>query len=392
MRSLRWLLLVAMVVIAAAVFGIYRVQRATLASQRRPTPPRIPLDTKTMAPDWEWGQSANGLPAVKLFAKNMKQSADSSRAELEQIELRIYEKDGLHYDRVKSAAAQFTTNDNKLYSPGDAEITLGVPVQGDPPHQLTSITTAGINFDSKSGLANTDKHVSFTFDQGDGTCTGATYDPATHTLNLNTNVVVNLRGKGPNSKPMKIEAGSLAWNESAQEMVMIPWSRLTRDQTVIDAAQSMVLLDGHVVKLIVTRGAHGTDMQPGRQIEYAADELHVEYNEDGEMDKMTGTGHAKLVAHGSTSDTTMTGDRVGLGFLNHDGDTVLCVHNLSRFAQPVELQLQRFAGCTPVEMLGRVPFPPIGELPYFVTLAPYGFYWFSLTSPDQPQGSVPASA
>jgi lipopolysaccharide export system protein LptA len=324
MRSLRWLLLVTMVVIAAAVFGIYRVQRAALQSERRPVPPAIPLDTKTMAPDWEWEQSANGLPAVKVFAKNMTQSADSSRAELQDIELRIYEKDGQHYDRVKSAAAQFTTNDNKLYSPGEAEITLSVPVQGDPPHQLTSITTAGINFDSSSGKAVTDKHVSFTFEQGDGTCTGATYDPATHTLNLNTNVVVNLRGKGgPNSKPMKIEAGSLAWNENAQEMVMIPWSRLTRDQTVIDAAQSMVLLDGHVVKLIVTKNAHGTDQQPGRQVEYAADELRVEYNEDGEMERMTGAGHAKLVAHGSTSQTTMTGDRVGLGFVNNNGDSVL---------------------------------------------------------------------
>ena len=276
-----------------------------------------------MAPDWEWGQSANGLPAVKIYAKNMKQSADASRAELRQIELRIYAKDGLHYDRVKSAAAQFTTNDHKLYSPGEAEITLSVPVQGEPPHQLTSITTAGINFDSNSGQAVTDKHVSFAFEQGDGTCTGATYDPSTHTLNLNTNVVVNLRGKGPNSMPMKIEAGSLAWNENAQEMVMIPWSRLTRDQTVIDAAQSMVLLDGHAVKLIVTKNAHGTDQQPGRQIEYAADELRVEYNDDGEMERMTGTGHAKLVAHGSTSQTTMTGDRVGLGFVDNDGESVL---------------------------------------------------------------------
>ena len=33
---------------------------------------------------------------------------------------------------------------------------------------------------------------------------------------------------------------------------------------------------------------------------------------------------------------------------------------------------------SPVELLGRVPFPPIGELPYFVTLPPYGFYWFTL--------------
>jgi maltose alpha-D-glucosyltransferase/alpha-amylase len=60
-------------------------------------------------------------------------------------------------------------------------------------------------------------------------------------------------------------------------------------------------------------------------------------------------------------------------------DVVLCVNNLSRFAQPVELSLQRFEGRTPIELLGRVPFPRIGELPYLLTLGPYGFYWFQIT-------------
>jgi maltose alpha-D-glucosyltransferase/alpha-amylase len=59
-------------------------------------------------------------------------------------------------------------------------------------------------------------------------------------------------------------------------------------------------------------------------------------------------------------------------------DLVLCVVNLSRFSQPAELPLQRYQGKTPIELLGRVPFPRIGELPYFVTLAPYGFFWFQL--------------
>ncbi len=62
------------------------------------------------------------------------------------------------------------------------------------------------------------------------------------------------------------------------------------------------------------------------------------------------------------------------------GDTVLCVSNLSRFAQPAQLPLQRWEGMTPIELLGRTPFPPIGELPYFVTLPPYGFYWFGLVA------------
>jgi len=68
-------------------------------------------------------------------------------------------------------------------------------------------------------------------------------------------------------------------------------------------------------------------------------------------------------------------------------DIVLCVSNLSRFAQPAQLPLQRWEGMSPIELLGRTPFPPIGELPYFVTLPPYGFYWFGLVAgPPSPTG------
>ncbi|MDE3153846.1 MAG: maltose alpha-D-glucosyltransferase [Acidobacteriota bacterium] len=62
-------------------------------------------------------------------------------------------------------------------------------------------------------------------------------------------------------------------------------------------------------------------------------------------------------------------------------DLILCVANLSRFTQPVELDLSALDGCTPVEMFGYTEFPPIGRLPYFLTLAPYAFYWFELQRP-----------
>ena len=52
--------------------------------------------------------------------------------------------------------------------------------------------------------------------------------------------------------------------------------------------------------------------------------------------------------------------------------------NLSRSAQAVELNLAPFAGRVPVEMLGGSAFPPIGQLPYLLTLAPHGFHWFEL--------------
>jgi maltose alpha-D-glucosyltransferase/alpha-amylase len=68
-------------------------------------------------------------------------------------------------------------------------------------------------------------------------------------------------------------------------------------------------------------------------------------------------------------------------------DIVLCVHNLSRFPQPCELMLEQLAGKVPIELSGRVPFPRIGKLPYFVTLAPYGFYWFELIDQDEDEGA-----
>jgi hypothetical protein len=62
---------------------------------------------------------------------------------------------------------------------------------------------------------------------------------------------------------------------------------------------------------------------------------------------------------------------------------VLCVHNLSRFAQPAELSLAKWAGTTPYEVLGRVPFPSVTEEPYTITLPPYGFLWFDLVDEDR---------
>jgi len=66
-------------------------------------------------------------------------------------------------------------------------------------------------------------------------------------------------------------------------------------------------------------------------------------------------------------------------FLRVSGDVaVLCVNNLSRHPQPMELDLGRYDGRTPVELAGHVRFPRIGALPYLLTLAPHGFYWFAL--------------
>ncbi len=78
------------------------------------------------------------------------------------------------------------------------------------------------------------------------------------------------------------------------------------------------------------------------------------------------------------------GNRKVLAYLRELGDEViLCVANLGRSAQPVELDLARFRGRVPVELMGRTAFPPIGELPYLLSLQAHGFYWFRLAPPGE---------
>ena len=78
------------------------------------------------------------------------------------------------------------------------------------------------------------------------------------------------------------------------------------------------------------------------------------------------------------------GNRKILSYLRHgmavDGnaETILCVYNVGRTAQAVELDLSAFIGRVPVDLLGGSAFPPIGQLTYLLTLPPYGFYWFIL--------------
>jgi maltose alpha-D-glucosyltransferase/alpha-amylase len=84
-------------------------------------------------------------------------------------------------------------------------------------------------------------------------------------------------------------------------------------------------------------------------------------------------------------------NRAVLAYVRQLGsETILCVANLSRCAQAAELDLSAWRGRVPLEMLGRTRFPPIGDAPFVVTLAPYGFFWFQLNESEFDRIDAPA--
>lgn len=96
--------------------------------------------------------------------------------------------------------------------------------------------------------------------------------------------------------------------------------------------------------------------------------------------KAFGRGSLKMLSPSNRRILAYTREYTGA-----DGNTeiILCVANVSRSAQAAELDLSAFAGMVPVEMLGGNAFPPIGQLNFLLTLAPYGFYWFVLAAENQ---------
>jgi len=77
---------------------------------------------------------------------------------------------------------------------------------------------------------------------------------------------------------------------------------------------------------------------------------------------------------------------------SHEEQHILVVANLSRFIQYANLDLNAYKGTVPVEVIGRTHFPPIGDTPYFLTLSPHSFFWFTLESVEKEEAVVDIEA
>ena len=177
--------------------------------------------------------------------------------------------------------------------------------------------------ESKTGKATTDRLATFKFDRGDGQAMGADYDPNTRELNLHNDVSMTWRGTDPATIPMKIETAQLNYNERDGKVYLTPWAKLTRDTLMLNAGPTTVTLEDGNLKPVETTQAKGTDQRPGRNLDYSANELFVEFNDNNQIQKITGMDHARVVSNGETSQTTITSDRVVMDFETTESDSIL---------------------------------------------------------------------
>jgi len=324
MRGTRWLILLAIIVILGSVAVTFRLQNRELREQAPPKPQPLAPTLNSAAQEWVWVQtSAEGRTVCRITAKDARQVKDSNVIDLEQVELRLPSRHGDNFDLVHSAHAKYDQSGKRLYSDGEVDITLAVPNEGQPKHTLVSIHSSGVTFDSTTGKAVTDRHTTFIFENGEGQAVGASYDPNTHELHMNSQAELDWHPPGPNAKPMKIEAGNVVYKEEAETIWLSPWARLTRANTMVEGADTVITLKDRAIHHVDAQKAHGTDAYPSRKLQYGADQLSVDYGDDGEVEKIAGQGNARLASESEGSRVTATGDRVDLEFTDSNGESVL---------------------------------------------------------------------
>jgi len=331
MRGTRWLLLVAMAAILGGVALKYRASKRSLAASAIPAPEALSTELNSSAMHWQYRDKDHqtGRIMADIDAESMQQVKDSSQVNLKNVTMKLYDKTGEKFDLVKSAAASFSAGDHHLYSEGEVEITIGVPVDGLPERQLVGIKSSGVTFDTESNQADTERPASFTFQSGTGKSNGAFYNPATHELLLKHDAEIDWQPVGPNAKPMKIEAATLSYHESTSEIWLKPWGRMTRENTVVEGNDAVLHLDNRKIRRVEATHAHGTDDYPNRKLKYAADELYVDFDDLGKAEKITGQTNAQLTSTSQTSETTISANRVEMNFEPQGDDRVLSQVNAS---------------------------------------------------------------
>jgi lipopolysaccharide export system protein LptA len=320
-RVFRPLILIAILAVVTGVGATYYARLKQLAGTAVAKPKALPPGTTATSHQYTFTHTTNEKTVITMHADDL-QEVDGKQ-QLSGVVLDIASKEANKYHRVKSAKAEFDMAQGILYSDGEVEITMGVGPDAPPSGRLMVIKSSGMRVESKTGKASTDRLTTFKFDRGEGKAVGADYDPSTRELGLHSQVELIWRGANGSSAPMKVETSEAHYKERDAKVLLSPWCKLTRDTLNMNAGPAIITLSDGDIKLVETQEAHGTDQRPGRNLEYSAKFLNMDFNDASQIQKITAVEQARLVSTADTAITTLTSDRVVMDFDTSGSDSIL---------------------------------------------------------------------
>jgi lipopolysaccharide export system protein LptA len=314
MRRTRWLFLFAIIFIVVAVGATYLTRKGSLERDAPARPKPLARNFDGSFNKWTYSDQKGTTPHVEISADHAGVATGSGATELEGVEMKLYNKDGTNYDLVKTAKAICDTSAKTLYADGEVDITMAVPTDGVQHGRIVRIQSSGVKFDTQSGKATTDRQVRFEFDQGGGTSTGAEYDPQTRELHMKSQIALDWRGKTADSVPMHIESGEAFYREKDSKIILLPWSKLTRDTLRLEGGMSVVTLEKGEVRLAEIEKGHGSKEDGERKVEFGSDGMVMNFADGLIVTKITGDHNAHLTSTNQSAKTTVTSDKMEMGF------------------------------------------------------------------------------
>lgn len=262
MRVGRWLILAAILSIIVFVADTYWKHRS-LFKDALAAPRSLAEGMQASANDWCFNDADGAKQTYEICASSMRDLKDH-HVELDHLKLKLYHKNATEYDLIESEKGEFDKDANSLFSDAPADITMGITADGPQHGRILKIHTSGVHFDKESGHASTDQAAQFEFDQGTGSAVGADYDPNSRQLHLKSQAVLDWTGKTADAKPMHIEAAEAYYFERESKVVLLQWSKLSREGLNMDAGEAEVVMDHNEIKRVDAKNGRGVEEKEGR--------------------------------------------------------------------------------------------------------------------------------
>jgi len=321
MKTLRFLLLLGIGAMVAAVISDYIETWDANLRVRVVEPDTIPSNLNTQSGRWSWSQSSGSQRAIEISAAGLRQSNESSVLDLEDVELKILHENRGTYDLIETPAGVFDTLKEQLYSDAEVSITLGIPNGASPREAApTRIRTSGVTFQSKTGVCVTERYAEYEFNGGRGHSTGAYYDPAQRFFRMESGVFLERFGQNGHP-PTQVHADGLVYYEDAQRIEFEGNVVVKRGREELKAARAVVQLEEGLARRIEAWETEGVNRQEARTVQYSSRQLDVMLDEAQALKKVSAIGAAKLESRSPTSRIEAWGDRIDLNYEPRPGST-----------------------------------------------------------------------
>lgn len=327
MKKVRLLLLLSVgLVLAVVAYDFWSFRKPATEGHIRNLK-AIPAELVSQANRWHWSQSSAEREKIEIFADSFRQSTKTHLFELEGVELRLFDKNGKHYDQVISNAARFDSQTETLYSEGKVTLSLGISLELTPrePKSTTKIYSSGVTLEARTGVCTTDRPTTYEFNGGSGRSVGAFYDSANGYLRMNSNVYLRRDPLASESPPVEIFAQELHYRESAQLVELIGNVKLKEGNREANATDANIYLQHGRVHRVELTQPRGLEQQVGHVVHLKAEQATLWYTPGNLLEKVVAKGSTRLSSIGNESTLNAWGESLELLYdtLQKKGESVL---------------------------------------------------------------------